>query len=158
MASLILSDAMISALIAEPKRLPRKWEERLALQDKRGHKERNLAVIGEEGSNFRVILRLSRFNALDFSVILGFAPMGSGHLIRLRRYNGKSHEHTNAIERDRFYGFHIHHATERYQLRGLTPEGYAEETDRYADFGGALRCLIEDCAFEVPGGLPETLF
>jgi hypothetical protein len=29
----------------------------------------------------------------------------------LRRCNGKSHEHTNIIESDKFYDFHIHTAT-----------------------------------------------
>ncbi|MDZ7814842.1 MAG: DUF1828 domain-containing protein [Planctomycetota bacterium] len=36
----------------------------------------------------------------------------------MRRYNGKSHQHTNKIEGNTFFDFHIHQATERYQEFG----------------------------------------
>jgi len=55
---------------------------------------------------------------LDFSIILAYCPEASNQLFRLRRYNGKSHEHTNTIEADKFYNYHIHTATERYQELG----------------------------------------
>lgn len=64
----------------------------------------------------------------------------------LKRYNGKSHRHRNILEKSvRFYDFHIHTATERYQLASRKEEFYAEITDRYSDLRGAFRCLIEDC-------------
>ena len=70
----------------------------------------------------------------------------------LQRYNGRSHEHTNLIERDRFSGFHVHTATERDQQLGADEDAYAEPTDRYADLHGALQCMFEDCGFAAEGG------
>jgi len=114
---------------------------------------------GVEGSEFRLILRQNTFNALDFSVILAFCPPKSNQLFRLRRYNGKSHEHTNTIEGETFYDFHIHKATSRYQDIGEKKEdAFAEPTDRFADMHGGIRCLIEDCAFELPQQQQIPLF
>ena len=63
--------------------------------------------------------------------------------------NGKSHEHTNHIEDETFYDFHIHFATERYQRLGTREDAYANPTDRYGDYRGALRCLIDDAHLTV---------
>ena len=79
-------------------------------------------------------------------------------LFRLRRHNGKSHEHTNQIEQITFYDFHIHMATERYQELGTREDAFAEVTDRYGDYESALRCLVEDCGFEVPPNPQIDLF
>ena len=49
-----------------------------------------------------------------------------------------------------FYDFHIHVATEQYQEIGTREDAYAEPTERYGDFQGALRCLIEDANLAVP--------
>ena len=75
----------------------------------------------------------------------------------MRRYNGRSHQHTNRIEGNTFYDFHIHIATERYQAAGYEEDHYAETTNRFADLGGAIRCMIQDCAFELPPGTQESL-
>ena len=126
---------------------------------KRGHKERELDVVGATGSEFRLILRQSEFNPLDFSVILAYRPPTTTPLFRLRRYNGRSHEHTNSLEDQRFYDFHIHRATERYQDEsGFREDSFAEPSSRFADFAGAVRCMIEDCAFERPVSDQTTLF
>ena len=74
----------------------------------------------------------------------------SNQLFKLRRYNGKSHSHTNKIEKNSMYNFHIHTATQRYQKIGMKEESYAEETTRYADLRGAINCLIADCGFVLP--------
>lgn len=111
----ILSDKDIEGLIKEKKPLPDDYKTKIMVRPKRGHKERELDVNGEDGNEFRLILRQSLFNTLDFSVILAYRPPQSNILFRLRRYNGKSHEHTNPIEGKTFYEYHIHHATERYQ-------------------------------------------
>jgi hypothetical protein len=79
-------------------------------------------------------------------------------IFRLRRYNGKSHEHTNLIEDVSFYEYHIHQATERYQLLGAREDSYAEPTDRFSDFYQAVSCLMEDCGFEIPSGAQRSLF
>ncbi len=152
-----LSDSDILVLLAEPKPLPGDYQSRLQLRPKSGHKERELDVIGAAGSDFQLIVRQSLFNPLDFSVILGYLMPGSNVLFRLRRYNGRSHQHTNRIEGDTFYDFHIHIATERYQTAGCQEDHYAETTSRFADLSGAIRCLILDCAFELPPGTQESL-
>lgn len=84
-------------------------------------------------------------------------PKSNG-LFRLRRYNGKSHEHTNHLEGESFYDFHIHSATERYQVIGTREDAFAEPTDRYGDFRAALRCLIQDANLDVPPEAQGHLF
>ncbi|MDE3258831.1 MAG: hypothetical protein OYM47_13425 [Gemmatimonadota bacterium] len=58
----------------------------------------------------------------------------------------------------KFYDFHIHVATERYQELGTREDAYADPTDRYGDYQGALRCLIADANLEVPPDLQVDLF
>ena len=150
----IFSDTEIAAFVIEHKPLPINWHAHLQPKHKRGHDESELIVIGVARNEFHVILRKSRFNPLDFSVILGVRLPQSSRIFRLRRYNGKSHEHTNKIEGQTFYDFHIHMATERYQRLGYREpreDAYAEVTDRYGDATGALDCLIADAAFETEG-------
>ena len=103
-----LSEAEISRLLAERKPLPPDYRERIQTKPKHGHKERELDVIGTDGSEFRLIFRQSEFNPLDFSVILAYRPPKTNQLFRLRRYNGKSHEHTNTLDGQTFYDFHVH--------------------------------------------------
>lgn len=91
---------------------------------------------------------MSKLNQLDFSAILAVRLPKANTVFRLRRYNGRSHEHTNRIEGQRFYGFHIHLATERYQALGMDEEAYAEPTERFCDFESAVQCLVDDCACE----------
>ena len=152
------SDNEIALLMQERKPLPEDWDSRLQLLSKRGHSERDLELRGDNGNEFRLILRQNRINHLDFSIILVVCVPGSNRLFRLRRYNGKSHEHTNHIEGQTFYDFHIHMATERYQELGTRQDAYAERTDRFGDFHGALRCLIEDANLVVPPEAQGRLF
>lgn len=136
-------------MIAVPKLLPADYRSRIQMKSKRGHKEREFEVLGQDNTQYRLILRQSNSNTLAFSIILAVNPSDSNQLFRLRRYNGKNHEHTNTIEGDTFYDFHIHQATERYQESGAREDTFAEPTDRYADFHAALRCMFEDCGFQV---------
>lgn len=152
------SDNDIGQLIGEPKTLPANWRARVQLREKRGHKERELDVRGDNRTQFRLILRQSDFNVLDFSVILAVQPDNTNQLFRLVRYNGKSHEHTNKIEGSTFYDFHVHRATERYQELGGREDAFAEPTDDYQDFQTALRCLLRDCVFRVPEEEQSSLF
>ncbi len=152
------SDTEIQALCHERKALPADWRGRMALRSKRGHNERDLEVTGEAGNTFRLILRQNRVNALDFSVIVAVCVPNTNQLFRLRRFNGKSHEHTNHIEGDTFYGFHIHIATERYQEIGTREDAYAEPTERYGDYHEALRCMLADLSFDVPAEIQPRLF
>ena len=146
----LLADHEINALIQETKPLPEDWRRRFSLKPKHGHRERELNITGAHGSRFSIILRESIPNPLGFSVILAYFPTTENRVFRLRRYNGKDHAHTNTLERQTFYDFHIHLATERYQNSGLREDAFAVPTDRFADFDGALRCMMEDCAFALP--------
>jgi hypothetical protein len=142
-----LTDKAIGSLILETKSLPEDFPSRIKLRAKRGHKEFEYDIPRKDGDSFLLKFRQNEINALDFSVILLYLPKGSNQHFRLRRYNGKSHEHTNKIEGDTFFGFHIHTATERYQQVGLDEDAYAEPSDRYASFEGATDCMLKDCGF-----------
>lgn len=147
--AIVFSDTEIQSLIEEHKPVPSDRRLSTPLRPKRGHQEGHISLKGEAGNEFRIILRQSLVIPLDFSLILATYAPYSNKVFRLRRYNGKSHRHTNAIEKDKFYNFHIHFATERYQrLETGREDGYAEETDRYADYIGALRCFIDDLNIE----------
>ena len=152
------SDQEIATLMRERKPLPRDWRSRLRLRPKRGHDERDLDLTGDAQSEFRLILRRSKVNPLDFSIILAVRVPKSNQIFRLRRYNGKSHEHTNHIEDVTFYDFHIHTATERYQQFGSREDAYAKPTDRFGDFHGALHCLIQDANLKLPSEQQGQLF
>ena len=151
------SDQEIAALLQERKPLPADWRNRARLKPKRGHSEQQLDLTGDANSEFRVILRRSDINRFDFSVILAVRVPGSSQWFRLRRCNGR-HEHTNRIEGETFHDFHIHVATEWYQEFGTREDAYAEPTDRYDDFDGALRCLIDEANFSEPRGSQIVLF
>lgn len=122
-----------------------------------GIKERDLDVKGVNGNEFRLILRQSDFNTLDFSIILALRSPGSYQLFRLRRYNGK-HRHTNKIEDNTIDDFHIHIATERYQELGMWEDAYAEASDRFWDFDSALHFMLDECGFDVPRDPQGRLF
>jgi hypothetical protein len=141
-----LTDKEIGSLLREPKTLPEGSLAKIKFKTKRGHKEFELGVTGSSENSFLLKFRQNEKNALDFSVILLYIPKGSNQYFRLRRYNGKSHEHTNKIEGETFFGFHIHTATERYQQLGLDEDAFAEPTDRYANLQVATDCMIKDCA------------
>ena len=151
-------DQEIEAMVQERKPAPADLGKGVRLKPKRGHDEGQLDLTGDAGNEFRLIFRQNKINPLDFSVILAVRVPGSSQIFRLRRCNGKSHEHTNHIEAVTFYDFHIHFATERYQERGPREDAFAEPTDRYSDLHGALRCLIKDANLEVPSELQGNLF
>lgn len=153
------TDTEITALISEIKILPVNYMEKLlAFKYVNQHIESKFRILGENGNNFVVILRKNRINNLDFSVILSIEKPRSNQIFILRRYNGKSHFHTNKIEKERFYDFHIHEATERYQKLGMKPEGYAYRTNRYSNFEEAISCLLHDCGFKKPHDEQQELF
>jgi len=147
---IIYTDVEIDSLINERKPLPANWKNQTQLQPKRGHHERQVDLVGVDENKFRLILRKSEINPLDFSLILAIRVPQSNQLFRLRRYNGKSHEHTNHIEDETFYDFHIHVATERYQDLGTREDAYAAATSHYDDYSSAFRHLISDANLIVP--------
>lgn len=145
-------------LVREPKWLPPNWRRRIRLRPKRGHDEQHLEVNGDAGNRFRLILSQSRIDPLNFSIILATPIRHSNQLFRLRRCNGNSRVHTNRIEDISFRRFHIHMATERYQEAGLQEDAYADPTDRYDDFNGALRCMFDDANIKAPPEVQGDLF
>ncbi|MCH8165501.1 MAG: hypothetical protein IH889_07825 [Planctomycetes bacterium] len=156
--AITLTQDEIDRLISEPKKLPSDYRKRMTTRGKRGHRERELAIEGTEESEFLVILRESMHNPLAFSVILGYRVPNTNQLFRLRRYNGKSYEHTNKLEGDTFYDFHVHQATERYQNSGFREDAYAKPVVTYSDFEGAVQCLIDECGFQRPDDDNMPLF
>jgi hypothetical protein len=62
------------------------------------------------------------------------------------------------IEGEKFYNFHVHRATTRYQEIGSNEDSYAEPTDRFSDFNQALSCMLKECGFQNPSELQERLF
>lgn len=156
--AITLTDQDIGRLISESKQLPVDYQRLFQLKPKRGHKEAEFDIKGETGSEFKVILRQSEINSLDFSVILAYRIPGTNILFRLRRYNGKSHEHTNKIEGNRLYDFHIHTASERYQDSGFREDSFAEPATTYADFAGAVQTILRECGFQKPPSSQSQLF
>jgi hypothetical protein len=150
--SSVVSKDEIQRLMSTPKKLeidPLKALE--SLQKKKipkGHKnkQKKMKVVNSAGDTMEVIVRQGGPDPLNFAAILLYRPP-LGEPLRLRRYNGK-HEHTNPLQGEQFFDFHIHMATEEYQNAGRSAEGYARPTSRFSDLDGALRCLLEDCGFE----------
>ena len=83
-------DQEVESLVRERKPVPSDWRNRIRLKSKRGHQEQQLDLTGEAGSEFRVILRQSKINPLDFSIILAVRVPQSNQIFRLQRYNGRS--------------------------------------------------------------------
>ena len=152
------SNQKIAALIKERKVLSNNGRSKFRKTPHRGNNLYRLNVTGEEGNKFRVTVRVSISNQLNFSVILSVKVPPPKDFFRLKRYNGDYHEHTNTIEDEKVNGFHIHTATERYQVDGSREEAYAKPTERYTDVSGALKCLFADANFEDPNALQDTLF
>lgn len=156
--AVLFTDEEIAELITEPKLLQKTYSSLLRLKQKRGHKEQEIEIEGEEGNTFVLIFRQNSINPLNFSIVLAHRPENSNRLFRLRRYNGKHGEHTNSIEGNSFYDFHIHTATERYQYLGLREDTFAEPTGIYSDIYGAFELLLNECGFELSDNSQKSLF
>ena len=154
----LLTDKEIDDLTLEPKRLANEHLSKVIFKNKGAHKERGFEVSGDNGNRFRIIVRISTINSMAFSVILAWVSPLTGLPFRLRRYDGKSHSHSNKIERDSFFDFHVHYATERYQRLGLDEDFYAKADGRFVDYHSALTCLFGDCGFIYPTGSNLELF
>ncbi len=156
----ILNDVEIADLLSEKKPLPQKWRSRVTVREKQNlsYRQRELEIMGEKGSLFRLVFRRNTLNSLDFSIILVFIDSEESEY-RLIRHNGRHSEHTNKWEKKhnrsniRFRNrFHIHRATERYQVEfgAENIDGYAEVTDKYGSFETALDLFIREYGFQDP--------
>lgn len=122
----VLTDATLDALIKQQKPLPSGFREILSkMKEEDVHRRSELRITGSDNDIFIIKLRINKLNAFDFSAILAYEQRETTGVFLLRRYNGKSHTHTNRIEGNSFRDFHIHAATERYQTRGFREEAYA---------------------------------
>jgi len=145
-----LSEATISELVSESKPfpsgiLPLHWA-----SERNGHRIRNFDLKTESGNSFVIKIRQASDYPMNFSVILGYLLPGSYKVFRLRRYNGR-HVHTNPLEKETFYDFHVHLATERYQSHpGFKEDHFAVTTDKYHDLHGAIEQFVNDCGLN-PG-------
>lgn len=156
--SYYFTDGEINQLILEKKYYNGRINDFFDFKESDGHKKASVEILRSDGSMFIIKLR-QNINAInDFSAIFAYHAKGSNKDFKLRRYNGKSHEHSNNLENKRFYNFHIHYATQRYQDAGCKEEKYAEETDRYSDCRGALKCLLKDCNIGIRTDGQTSLF
>lgn len=155
----LLPETEIADLLAEQKPLPGNWRTRLAVKQKADQtfRQRDLELKGQQGHTFKLILRSNVLNPLDFSIVLVFVD-DDGTQYRLVRYNGRHpSQHTNKWEKIRQLSnaafrnrFHIHRATERYQMEGLEIDGYAEVTESYDSFESALEEFVKSNGLIVP--------
>ena len=144
----MLTDERISELILVEKILPGNLATIMKLNPKYGNNQKDLKIQAVDGSKFEIKLRQSKVNSFDFSIVLLYDEGTTNSLFTLRRYNGTSHRHQNKIEKNIIhYKFHIHTATERYQLLGGKEEGYAEESTLFSDFHGAYELFKNECNF-----------
>jgi hypothetical protein len=153
-----VTDKEITGFIKEKKTLPADFSiNSIRFKDRENQKCCDLDVPGDLGNNYKIIIRQSKLNPLDFSVILGV--MRGGGVFRIKRYNGDSHTHTNKLEGQEIDGYHIHKATERYQDAGFQEDAYAESANTYTDWQSALRKAIEENNFLIDvGGKQKRLF
>lgn len=167
MAQRIISDTEIAALLAERKPLPSNWQSRLKPRPKADMKftHRECTVTGDNGNHFRIILRQNLLNVLDFSIILTWVD-ADGWEYRLIRFNGKHpSQHTNkwehyrnAMGTNRFRNtFHVHQATERYQLDGYEIDGFAVVTTEYGSFDTALDLFVRRNGIAIEPENPNQL-
>lgn len=154
---MIISDNIIKQRIEE-KKIVISDLRRIEFKLKGGmHEEKHIQIKGISETVYTIILRRNAQYHNNFSVILSYRPVERAGVFNLRRYN-TTHPaiHSNDIEQTSFFNqYHIHYATERYQILGLPEDKYAEVTNRYSDINSALDCLISDCNISYPEGIHQ---
>jgi hypothetical protein len=151
------TDEEINQLTLKSKSYNGHIDDFLHFRESDGHKKASIEMPRADGSMFIIKLRQNKNTLTDFSAIFAYQEKGANKDFKLSRYNGK-HEHTNKLEKHKFFDFHIHYATQRYQDAGRAEESYAEETNRYSDIKGALTCLINDCNIQVGKDTQTSIF
>jgi hypothetical protein len=105
----IISEERIGALITEPKPEPPGLVPLGVMSQRNQHYRKDFRIMAPSGNEFLVAIRKATLNIFDFSVILGYQLPHLHTVFRLRRYNGKSHPHTNPIEKERSTTFIFPH-------------------------------------------------
>jgi hypothetical protein len=142
----VLSDAQIQSMIKEKKKVP-KLRSGYKRKIVAGHYRVGVSAIGNSGERYYLYCNEAIDDPLEFSVGLGYEKRDINRLFLLQRYNSPDFPgHENPIEGEVITGFHIHTATQRYQIFGKRQEEkYAEATERYSNSDEALSCLLNDC-------------
>jgi len=141
----VITDVQITSYTKEKKKLHEELKPRF--KDRGTNYCFDKEIKGEYEHTFKIIIRQSKINPLDFSVIFGV--LIGNKVFRIKRYNGDHGCHTNKIEGTQIKGFHIHKATERYQQKGFQEDGYAEKTTKYANWTRALGVMLQENNFEI---------
>jgi len=165
MKKVFFTDAEIDALVREPKFSGHSVDSILrSMSAKTGkeklHMQTSITFARSNGTDkWLIYLRSSTKKPLDFSCGIEFISARMQAKLTIRRYNGKSHEHTNKLENmDPFYDFHIHQATERYQRSHHDDDTFAMPTNLYVDFPGAFKTLLSECHVVVTADKQENVF
>jgi hypothetical protein len=141
--TLILRDVEIEDLIKKPKYFFLEDLNRAKFRTQDSHRKKEIHLrCNNSSGQFYLFWRQNTIDPLDFSVGLSYNFPDSNIKINLIRCNGNGHIHKNKLEGTKFDGeFHIHKATERYQLLGLKAENYAEKSTEFADMEGAYKYI-----------------
>ncbi len=141
----MITDAEIKELIQRSKFIRRQDVSKLSGNEKNlegAYWRFSVNIQADGDDSFTLIGRCAVDDPSDFSAILAVDP-ANGDRFLLLRCNGGSHQHRNYIEKTRIRGTHIHIATQRYIDCGRKAEDYAEATDAYSDFEGAVNHLMK---------------
>lgn len=138
---MVYTDSQINQWMQVRKVLPPNWYATI-------WRQKTLYVWGDDNNRYRIIINDDFSYSLSFSVILLVYHVDTNEKTRLRRYDFHDTEHTNRLEGNSVYGYHIHKATERYQRNGYRIDDYAESTNRFSNIPGAIKCLIQDANFQ----------
>lgn len=137
-----MTDEEIAAILNDPKPISTRQLNRLKTP-KPKKLNRNLTagvdVIGQSGKSYRLSSRLSPTFPTVFSIILMLKY--NGKWLNLIRHNGFHGAHPNRLEGTWIPAntFHIHRITERYmRFKVKSPEAFAEATDQFTTFAGAV--------------------
>jgi hypothetical protein len=160
----ILSEADIAHLLADRKPIT-SAELRKLKSPRKSKKYRNdlvatVTLTGATGKKYRVMARQDRTDEMNFSVRLSIGR-SRGATLNLIRCNGHHGPHKNHIERTTIPAntCHIHRITERYQhFTSAAPEQFAELTDGYNSFNGAVDFFAEHFGLYLCDGDYKSLF
>ena len=101
-----------------------------------GTMEINFALLSDKSNNVGFFSHLGRF-------CTSIEPIFSTSALQWGKLTGTPTESRD----EEVNGFHIHFATERYQLKGLREDAYAEATGRYNNLNDALEVFDRGCNF-----------
>ncbi|MDW0357769.1 hypothetical protein Q8G38_00400 [Halomonas venusta] len=140
-----MTDAELQRLVSLPKKIT---NPRARTTTQRKSIQRTYYLETPDGEpSMELKLRQNTLDEDHFSCVL-LCHLPNGDKLILRRYNGSNHIHGNKLDPDMgeiVFTCHIHMAKQRYIEKGLRSDDYAEQTEAYRTFEGAISCIIKDC-------------